>query len=66
MKIEMHQGLPCRTNPIALKEFEIRITIMAKDKKKSIQRPKALPPKGFRDYFGGEVDERNLMLAKIS
>ena len=39
---------------------------MAKDKKKSIQRPKALPPKGFRDYFGGEVDERNLMLAKIS
>ena len=66
MKIEMHQGLPCRTNPIALKECEIRITIMAKDKKKSMQRPKALPPKGFRDYFGGEVDERNLMLSKIS
>ena len=39
---------------------------MAKDKKKKIQRPKALPPKGFRDYFGAEVDERNAMLAKIS
>jgi histidyl-tRNA synthetase len=39
---------------------------MAKDKKKKIQRPKALPPKGFRDYFGAEVDERNAMLAQIS
>lgn len=39
---------------------------MAKDKKKKIQRPKALPPKGFRDYFGAEVDERNAMLSKIS
>ncbi len=39
---------------------------MVKDKKKKIQRPKALPPKGFRDYFGAEVDERNAMLAKIS
>jgi histidyl-tRNA synthetase len=40
--------------------------IMAKDKKKKIQRPKALPPKGFRDYFGAEVEERNAMLAQIS
>lgn len=39
---------------------------MAKDKKKKIQRPKALPPKGFRDYFGAEVDERNAMLSKIT
>lgn len=39
---------------------------MTKEKKKRIQRPKALPPRGFRDYFGAEVDERNLMLAKIS
>ena len=39
---------------------------MTKEKKKRIQRPKALPPKGFRDYFGAEVDERNSMLAKIS
>ena len=39
---------------------------MAKDKKKKIARPKALPPKGFRDYFGPEVDERNAMLAQIT
>ena len=39
---------------------------MTKEKKKRIQRPKALPPRGFRDYFGAEVDERNLMLQKIS
>lgn len=39
---------------------------MAKDKKKKIQRPKALPPKGFRDYFGAEVEERNAMLRQIA
>ncbi|PLS21725.1 histidine--tRNA ligase [Neptunicoccus cionae] len=39
---------------------------MAKDKKKKIQRPKALPPKGFRDYFGAEVVERNDMLREIT
>ncbi|MDR6265923.1 histidine--tRNA ligase [Roseobacter sp. N2S] len=39
---------------------------MAKDKKKKILRPKALPPKGFRDYFGAEVDERNAMLRQIT
>ncbi len=38
---------------------------MAKDKKKKVQRPKALPPRGFRDYFGPEVAERQEMLAKI-
>ena len=39
---------------------------MAKDKKKKVQRPKALPPKGFRDYFGPEVVERQEMLQAIS
>ena len=39
---------------------------MAKDKKKKPVRPKALPPKGFRDYFGAEVAERNAMLAEIA
>jgi len=39
---------------------------MARDKKKKPQRPKALPPKGFRDYFGAEVAERNAMLSQIS
>ena len=39
---------------------------MAKDKKKKPVRPKALPPKGFRDYFGAEVAERNEMLAQIT
>jgi len=37
---------------------------MAKDKKQP--RPKAAPPKGFRDYFGPEVAARNAMLAKIA
>ena len=37
---------------------------MAKDKKQN--RPKAIKPKGFRDYFGSEVTERNQMLQKIS
>lgn len=38
--------------------------MMAKIKKQP--RPKAETPKGFRDYFGAEVAERNAMLAKIS
>jgi histidyl-tRNA synthetase len=39
---------------------------MAKTRKPKIRRPSALPPKGFRDYFGAEVVERNQMLAKIA
>ena len=39
---------------------------MAKDNKKKPQRPKAVTPKGFRDYFGAEVSERAEMLAKIT
>lgn len=38
---------------------------MAKDKRK-IQRPKAITPKGFRDYFGPEVTERAEMLRAIT
>jgi len=37
---------------------------MAKDKKQP--RPKAETPKGFRDYFGAEVTERQQMLEKIA
>jgi len=37
---------------------------MAKEKKQP--RPKAEPPKGFRDYFGAEVIERQQMLDKIA
>ncbi|MDJ0823901.1 MAG: histidine--tRNA ligase [Rhodobacter sp.] len=37
---------------------------MAKPKK--APRPKAETPKGFRDYFGAEVAERDAMLAKIA
>ncbi|MBF9029132.1 histidine--tRNA ligase [Rhodobacterales bacterium HKCCE3408] len=37
---------------------------MAKVKKQP--RPKAETPKGFRDYFGAEVTERQEMLAKIA
>ncbi|KMW60028.1 Histidyl-tRNA synthetase [Candidatus Rhodobacter oscarellae] len=37
---------------------------MAKVKKQP--RPKAETPKGFRDYFGAEVAERNAMLAQIA
>jgi histidyl-tRNA synthetase len=37
---------------------------MAKAKKQP--RPKAEPPKGFRDYFGAEVTERLEMLDKIA
>ncbi len=39
---------------------------MAKIKKKKVQRPKALPPKGFRDYFGGDVTGRGEMLRQIT
>ncbi len=37
---------------------------MAKPKKQP--RPKALPPKGFRDYFGEEVTERAEMLRQVT
>ena len=37
---------------------------MAKQKKQP--RPKAATPKGFRDYFGAEVDERKHMLDQIA
>ncbi len=39
---------------------------MAKVKKTKVKRPKAVNPRGFRDYFGAEVVERNEMLAKIT
>lgn len=41
---------------------------MAQDRKKTRKqpRPKAETPKGFRDYFGGEVGERTEMLRKIA
>ncbi len=39
---------------------------MAKNKKQKVKRPKALPVRGFRDYFGAEVVERNDMLGKIT
>ena len=38
---------------------------MAKKNKKP-QRPKAVQPRGFRDYLGADVDARNAMLAKIT
>ena len=38
---------------------------MARDKKKKPQRPRAITPKGFRDYFGSEVTERTEMLREI-
>ena len=37
---------------------------MAKQKKQP--RPKAITPKGFRDYFGAELDERKQMLDQIA
>jgi len=37
---------------------------MAKDKKQP--RPKAVTPKGFKDYFGAEVTQRADMLSKIA
>ena len=39
---------------------------MAKNRKPKIQRPKAITARGFRDYFGAEVIERNEMLGKIT
>ena len=39
---------------------------MAKDKKQKQARPKAITPKGFRDYFGAEVSERAAMLGQIT
>ncbi|PWE32089.1 histidine--tRNA ligase [Maritimibacter sp. 55A14] len=39
---------------------------MAKDKKLKQRRPRAEAPKGFRDYFGAEVTERDAMLRKIA
>ncbi|PIB26024.1 histidine--tRNA ligase [Amylibacter kogurei] len=39
---------------------------MARNREKKPQRPKALPPKGFRDYFGAEVAQRNDMLNAIT
>ncbi len=39
---------------------------MAKDKKNKVHRPKAITPKGFRDYFGSEVNERAEMLRAIT
>ncbi|MEM9145223.1 MAG: histidine--tRNA ligase [Pseudomonadota bacterium] len=38
---------------------------MAKDKKKRSPRPKAETPRGFRDYLGAEVLERQAMLREI-
>lgn len=35
-------------------------------KDKPARRPKAEPPKGFRDYFGAEVAERKAMLDRIA
>ena len=37
---------------------------MAKTKK--TPRPKAETPKGFRDYFGTDVDQRKVMLDRIA
>ena len=37
---------------------------MATQKKAS--RPRAVPPRGFRDYFGTDVSERSKMLAEIA
>ncbi|MEM8537526.1 MAG: histidine--tRNA ligase [Pseudomonadota bacterium] len=37
---------------------------MAKDRK--TPKPKAITPKGFRDYFGTEVTERSEMLSKVA
>ena len=38
---------------------------MARDKAKKARRPKAAPPKGFRDWFGEDVLRRAEMLEKI-
>ncbi|MBC6441785.1 MAG: histidine--tRNA ligase [Rhodobacteraceae bacterium] len=39
---------------------------MAKDKNAKVKRPRAVRPKGFRDYFGPEVTERAEMLTSIT
>ena len=39
---------------------------MSARKSDKIQRPKPLPPRGFQDYFGDAVHERNDMLRVIS
>ena len=39
---------------------------MSKQKKVKNKRPKAETPKGFRDYFGTEIEIRNSMLQKIT
>ncbi len=38
---------------------------MAKDKAGKVRRPRAQTPRGFRDYFGADVAERNAMLHAI-
>jgi len=38
---------------------------MAKDKTKKQPRPKAVTPRGFRDYFGADVTRRQEMLGRI-
>jgi histidyl-tRNA synthetase len=35
------------------------------NKKTKVQRPKAIQPRGFRDWFGADVAERESMLARI-
>ncbi len=37
-----------------------------KDRKQKPRRPRAEPPKGFRDWFGAEVESRERMLATIA
>ncbi len=39
---------------------------MAKAKKVKVTRPRAVQPKGFRDWFGQDVAERDAMLAAIT
>jgi histidyl-tRNA synthetase len=39
---------------------------MAKDKKNKVQRPRAEAPRGFRDYFGSQVENRRKMLDQIA
>jgi len=39
---------------------------MAKDRKRKLRRPRAETPRGFRDYFDAEIEERNAMLGAIA
>ena len=39
---------------------------MARQRKEKTRRPRAETPKGFRDYFGADVTQRNEMLATIA